>query len=247
MPVPNSEQALPPIPYLDRFEARTHANDAGEQLRYRWLAPPRPRPRRRYPLVIFLHGMGERGDDNQSQLRNGVAEWLASDAARAEYPAFYLVPQCPPEEYWAGPSAGLSRPAALVMQTLRALRRTCPVDPARVYLGGLSMGGFGVWRLLSRYPRTFAAAVMICGGGNPARARSLARIPLWLFHGAEDDTVSPEQSRAMVAALQRAGGNVRYTEYPGVGHASWFPAFQEPELLPWLFAQRRPTRRPETL
>jgi predicted peptidase len=108
-----------------------------------------------------------------------------------------------------------------------------------VYVMGLSMGGFGTWDLVTRYPKRFAAAVPICGGGDPGRVESLGDLPLWVFHGADDEVVAPIYSRRMVEAIRAAGGDPRYTEYPGVGHNSWDPAFAEPELFPWLFAQRQ--------
>ncbi len=227
------------IPYADKFAAQEHTGTDGRRLPYRLLTPKRLASGQRYPLVTFLHGAGERGDDNVAQLRNGVAEWLGSDEAQARYPAFVLVPQCPEGEYWAGAGDTINPVAQLVLGAIRSLLTHHPVDPDRLYLGGLSMGGFGAWHLLGREPELFAAGVIICGGGPPTLARRLVHLPLWFFHGAEDDVVPPEHSRLLVAALQHLGAAVRYTEYPGVAHASWRPALHDPDLQEWLFAQRR--------
>jgi predicted peptidase len=114
------------------------------------------------------------------------------------------------------------------------------IDPRRLYVTGLSMGGFGTWDLLSRFPKKVAAAVPICGGADEAQAPAIAKIPVWVFHGGADDVVKTVRSRNIVAALKAAGGSPRYTEYPGVGHGSWDQAYGEPELFPWLFSQKLP-------
>jgi predicted peptidase len=113
-----------------------------------------------------------------------------------------------------------------------------PVDPSRIYITGVSMGGFGTWDLLARLPGKFAAAIPICGGGDEQTALKIKHIPLWVFHGAKDDIVSPKQSRTMIKALQDAGGAPGYTEYPDIEHSSWVQAYREPHLLPWLFKQK---------
>ena len=216
-------------------------------LPYRFFSPS-VKAGQRYPLVLFLHGAGERGSDNTRQMSNGA--WaFASDSALARRPAFVLVPQCPvgskwSEVVWSAPAHTLSTqmtgPLASVVHLVDSLLRVLPIDPKRVYVTGLSMGGFGTWELIERFPERFAAAVPVCGGADTTQAARAAGVPVWAFHGADDRVVIPERSRAMVRSLRRAGGQPRYTEYPGVGHAAWVPAYADTAMLGWLFAQRRP-------
>lgn len=229
------------------FAAREYRSPSGEVLRYRLLSPAASYPEQ-LPLVLLLHGAGERGTDNEAQLRNGAAELLGSPAAQHRHPCHFVLPQCPPGSRWVEVDWGShrhtlpekpSQPLGLVLELLPALQAELAVDPRRIYLIGLSMGGYGVWDLLSRRPELFAGAVAICGGGDEAQASRLAAMPLWVFHGSDDPVVPVERSRHMVAALRQAGAEPRYSELPGVAHDSWTPAFHEPELLPWLFSQRR--------
>jgi predicted peptidase len=126
-----------------------------------------------------------------------------------------------------------------VLEIVASLQREFAIDENRLYLGGLSMGGFGTWSIIQEHPEMFAAAFPICGGGDPGKAAPLAQLPLWVFHGVKDSVVPVELSRSMVRAIEQAGGAPGYTQYPDVDHNSWTPAFQEPQLLPWLFAQKR--------
>ena len=226
--------AQPSIPFLDQYEARVY-------MPYRLLKPKDYDPKRSYPLVLFLHGMGERGSDNDRQLINGASEFFANDEARAKYPCFAVIPQCPDNDTWANwepNGVALPRPARAALDIVGALQKEFNIDPARLYIGGLSRGGYGTWQIITEHPQLFAAAFPICGGGDPIRAARLAKIPIWAFHGADDDVVNPEKSRSMIKAIKDAGGNPKYTEYPGVGHDSWVHAFKEPGLLEWLFAQQ---------
>lgn len=249
-----------PLAYSEAdFTAAVTEDAAGHRLPYRLLAPPASAPAARHPLVLFLHGAGERGTDNRAQLRNGAAPLFVSPEARAAHPCFVLLPQCPPgarwaEVDWAAPAHTLppapSVPLGQALALLDHLIETRPVDPRRIYAVGLSMGAFGVWdalcRTSGRTPGRFAAAIAICGGGDPAQAPRLHDVPVWAFHGARDDVVQPARSRAMVDALRRDAAarpghaELRYTEYPDAGHDAWSRAFTEPDLLPWLFAQHRP-------
>jgi predicted peptidase len=234
---PTPPPELPPIPFADQYEARVY-------LPYRLLKPKDYDPKQSYPLVLFLHGMGERGTDNSRQLANGVSEFFANEQARAKYPCFAVIPQCPADDTWPSRehgAVGLSRPARAVLDIIAALQKEFNIDPARLYIGGLSMGAVGTWEIITAHPHLFAAAFSICGGGSPSKAARLAKMPIWAFHGAEDDVVAPDLSRKMIKAIKEAGGNPRYTEYPAVGHASWERAFKEPKLLEWLFAQRLPS------
>jgi predicted peptidase len=189
-------------------------------------------PGKNLPLVIFLHGAGERGDDNQAQLKHG-SSLFASDKTRNDYPALVAFPQCPKGQWWSGDN--LKNALALTHD----LTSRYPVDPDRVYITGISMGGFGSWAAISAEPETFAAAAPICGGGNPKKADEIKDIPIWAFHGADDTVVKPDKSREMVEAVKQAGGSPKYTEYPKVKHNSWDQVFKDPDYLSWLFSQKK--------
>lgn len=227
------------------LEKKTFVDPVGNKLNYRFLKPEVVEPGKKYPLVIFLHGAGERGDDNTKQMVHGIPEFIRPDMRR-DYPCFLIAPQCPEfrrwvEVDWSASAHKLpkdaSEPASLVIDLLAQLAHDLPIDTKRIYLTGLSMGGYGTWDLIARRPDLFAAAVPICGGGDEGTAERFAKMPIWVFHGAKDTGVKPERSRNMIAALKKAGGQPRYTEYPEVGHNSWAPAYREPELYKWLFAQ----------
>lgn len=232
----------------DEYEAKTFTGTTGT-LPYRILAPAKPEPKTTYPLVVFLHGAGERGDDNLRQIHHGGSLFL--DAGnRAKYPAFVIFPQCPNGKRWVEVNWGEasphqqpekpSEPMSLVIELIPSLMKSLPIDPSRVYLMGNSMGGFGTWDLAARHPEWFAAAVPICGGADDSTAPLLAKMPVWTFHGDQDNTIKVGRTRSMVEALKKAGGNPKYSELPGISHNAWSPAFANPELLPWLFAQKRP-------
>ena len=223
---------------------------------YRLLTPKTLSPGSAYPLVLFFHGSGERGDDNQKQLQHAVGRFAAPDALK-EYPCFVVVPQCPTQwdnqqTMWTGERERMrlmklspepATPLRTALELSIAIQEKLPIDTDRIYVTGISMGGFAVWETLIRYPQRFAAAIPVCGGGDLGHADPIKDIPIWAFHGAEDPTVPVEWSRSMIQMIEKAGGHPRYTEYPGVGHNSWARAFAEPELLPWLFAQKRGSHR----
>jgi len=185
----------------------------------------------RYPLMLYLHGSGERGSDNRAQTKkNSVMQTLLNEKNRAKYPCVVIAPQCPADRGWD---------TAVLMELLQHMVAAYCADPARIYVTGLSMGGYATWELLAACPDYFAAAVPICGGGDPDSAALFKDVPIWAFHGARDSAVSPEGSREMVRALETVGGNVKYTEYPRERHQCWEKAYREPELFPWLFAQAK--------
>ena len=219
----------------------------------RLLVPDARRHPPPWPLILFLHGAGERGADNKAQLLNAV-HVLARPHIMDAFPCVVIAPQCPEEERWVdvdwdAPSHELpdqpSRPMAAAMQILNAVMREVRIAPDQVYVAGISMGGFGTWDALMRYPQVFAAGIPVCGGADDSQAARIAGIPVWAFHGGLDDAVRPARSRSIIAALRAAGGHPKYTEYPNAGHDSWTPAFDEPMLLPWLLAQRRSERQPD--
>lgn len=238
------------------FQARIFSDSLGHRLPFRLLLPPTLSTSELYPLVVLLHGAGERGEDNLLQLGNGLGRLLIGSEARTQFPCIAVVPQCPVDARWVEVDWTAERhvmptqpsvPLGALLQLLDVLVRSgvdagsavAKVDLNRIYAVGLSMGGFGVWDLLSRRPQLFAAGVPICGGADEAQARRLRSLPLWVFHGGLDPVVKPQRSRQMVAALRAEGAAPRYTEYAEVGHDSWVKALQEPELLPWLFGQIR--------
>jgi predicted peptidase len=240
---------LPNFPGLaqtgaDLFLAKTYRNVRGQTMPYR-LFVPKQRPGQKYPLILWLHGAGGRGTDNLKQITggntSGAQVWIKAEN-QAKYPCFVLAPQCPENETWSQADGSLSPQMRLVLELLEQLKQTSSSDAERLYVAGQSMGGYGTWALLAAQPKMFAAAVPLCGGGEESKAALLVSTPIWAFHGEQDQSVNVAGSRKMIAALKRAGGSPRYTEYPGVGHACWLKAFSEPELLPWVFSQRRKFR-----
>jgi len=227
--------------------AKVWRDGGGGVVRYRWHEPPRRDEGARFPLVVFLHGAGERGDDNRAQLKHGVAD-IVKWSKENKQPCFLMAPQCPAKEGWAAVDrktmdlAAGAKPGATLARVWRLvgeLTREHPVDQALVYLTGLSMGGYGTWSLLAAAPEGIAAAAPICGGGDPATAGRFARVPVWAFHGAQDKVVPVAASRRMIEALKKAGGSPRFTEYPGIAHNSWTRTYRDGELLGWMFGQRR--------
>ena len=225
---------------LKRFEARVFKASAGRTLNYRLFKPTGTDSPTNLPLVLFLHGAAGLGDDNQRQFNGGNEVpplALTAEEAQARFPCFVLVPQCPRSDSWSTYGGRSSPTLRLTMDVLEALTHELPIDRRRLYVVGVSMGGRGVWDTVLRFPDTFAAAVPICAAGDPDGLAKIKHLPVWCFHGAADQTVPVDYAHRMMAALRKAGGNPRYTEYPGVGHDSYRNAFKEPELLPWLFDQ----------
>lgn len=249
--------AMPPDDVVERFADRACVYTGGEydaeEFHFRLLAPERIEPGQTYPVVLFLHGAGERGTDNRLQLLY-LPELLSQPERRAKYPCFLIAPQCRPDKQWVDVPWGAAESTPLGKATdqlqaalgmLEQVLETEPVDRRRVYLTGLSMGGYGCWDLAARRPEWFAAVAPICGGGDEAQADRLAGIPIWAFHGAEDGAVPVVRSRRMIAAIRAAGGQPRYSELEGVGHNSWTPAYSDPDgLIPWMFEQVRAERSP---
>ena len=228
----------------------------GDTLPYRILLPANYDPTKTYPLIVFLHGRGESGNDNEKQLTHWARLFL-TDSNRNQYPAIVVFPQCAATNYWSNvqavatgtknskrsfyfiPDGDATSQMKLVMGLVDNIIRRYPVQTKQVYAMGLSMGGMGVYELVRRKPGMFAAAVAICGGAHPATAKQLKKTNWWIFHGAKDDVVLPEYSQQMAEALQKAKANVKFTLYPNANHNSWDPAFAEPGLLQWLFLQHK--------
>lgn len=192
-----------------------------------WLPEPAQKPPAGWPLVIFLHGSGERGDDLEQVKANGPSKHAAAGRA---FPFVLVAPQLPERRRWDSDA----------LDALRAeLVARLAVDPERVLMTGLSLGGQGTWDYAVDYPNRLAAIAPVCGVGTPKRAAAIAKLPIWAFHGALDDVVPIAGDQAMVDAVRAAGGQVRFTVYPNVGHDAWDPAYDDPALYEWLLAQRR--------
>ncbi|MFB9055836.1 alpha/beta hydrolase-fold protein [Mariniflexile ostreae] len=227
---------------------------AQDTLQYRIMYPEMFDSTKSYPLVLFLHGAGERGNDNISQLAHG-SRLFASEEHRKEFPAIVIFPQCPKSSYWANVEVdrstnpiGLEFPINtepttalnMVMQLVDSMALEPFVKKEHMYVGGLSMGGMGTFEILYRKPDRFAAAFAICGAGNPEGTQRFAETtPLWIFHGAKDDVVNPQASVAMVSGILKYGGKPNFTLYAKDNHNSWDTAFAEPELLSWLFSNSK--------
>jgi predicted peptidase len=230
-------------PSTGEFMARTHRS-ADRTMPYRLFTPKNYDPQRRYPLVLWLHGASGGGTDNAAQISGdqmpGTHTWTTPDR-QARHPAFVLVPQTD-SLWWVADrtSPELSPDLGVVVEILDAVASAFPIDLKRVYVLGQSMGGKGAWILASNKPERFAAAILLCPEpGNITRAAGVATLPIWIFQGDADGRRYLEGSRALVAALRAAKGQPRYTEYSHMGHDIWTHVFDEPELVPWLFAQRR--------
>jgi len=231
----------------DMLEKMIYTDADGKTLPYRLLKPLNYNPKEKYPLVVFLHGAGERGDDNDKQLVHGVPEFLTPET-RKDYPCFLIAPQCPDGKKWVEVDWSAeshkqpkepSEPMRLTLGLIDQMRKDYPIDGKRIYVTGLSMGGFGTWDVIARKPDLFAAAVPICGGADETTATKIVKIPIWAFHGAQDPAVKVSRTRHMIAALKKAGGEPKYTEYPDEGHASWVPAYKDAAMMKWLFAQKK--------
>ncbi|HVI47084.1 MAG TPA: prolyl oligopeptidase family serine peptidase [Chitinophaga sp.] len=242
---------------MSTYSNELFISNNGDSLRYRLLKPTNHDIHKKYPLIIFLHGAGERGWDNNAQLLHG-GEMFLRDSIRDRYQAYVLFPQCPPGATWAPmhikhdsatgkiiqadfPIEGApTRPAAALLKLIDSLRNSGKIDNRRIYIGGLSLGGMGTFYMITTHPEIFAAAFPICGAGNSAAADRFAKkVPIWIFHGDADPVVPVEASRAYNTRLKELGANVKYTEYPGVGHNSWDNVFVEPGLMKWLFSNRK--------
>lgn len=231
---------------VNGFEARSLQGSKGLTLPYRLYKVQNPVAGSKYPLILFLHGAGERGDNNTSQLTaNAGATVWATPEHQAKHPAYVIAPQCPAGEQWVDTdwtlgsystdTVAVSDELTTALEIADAVAAELAVDPARHYITGLSMGGYGTWDAIVRSPNRFAAALPICGAGDPSKADLIKDLPLWTFHGDADVTVPVKGSRDMVSALEALGSPVEYDEYPGVGHDSWTQTYANEAVIDWLF------------
>lgn len=201
----------------------------GQPLKYKYLEfVPEHAKDQKLPAILFLHGSGERGDD-LARLENYGPRGYAKKNAK-DFPFIVISPQCPLNEWW--------NPLA-VKDLVDEILAKYPIDPDRLYLTGLSMGGFGTWSTGAKFPEPFAAMVPICGGGDPRDLGKLTDMPIWVVHGGADKTVRPSQSYRMIEALRKKQGRVRFTLYPTAGHDTWTPTYNDPRLYAWLLEQKR--------
>jgi len=183
----------------------------------------------RWPLIMFLHGAGERGSDLNKVKVHGPPKIVEN---RKDFPFIVVSPQCPEDGWWTGK-------VEVLINLLDDIVSRYEVNTERIYLTGLSMGGFGTWSLASEYPERFAAIAPICGGGNRIMALRLRDMPVWVFHGAKDRVVPLKESEEMVNAIRNRGGNVKFTVYPDAGHDSWTETYDNQELYDWFLEHRK--------
>ncbi len=256
-----NERKLDPIGVeaAKNFAYGTYIAEEGADFKYRWFEPTLE-VGKRYPLVIFLHGSGERGDDNELQVAGNIGAYGYSlPENQAKYPCYVLAPQCPDNMRFTEPDFEQS-----FIALLQHFIHSNAVDKCRVYITGLSLGGMGTWHYISKYPKLFAAAIPVCGAGDPYAVKNAKPVPVWACHAADDPIVPVDSilsnkksvgTRRMVEALRSCGGEVHYTEYPEgyiaehfdfpkevAGHAAWEPAYRDEEIRDWLFAQDRRKR-----
>jgi predicted peptidase len=236
------------------YQKRQYTNADGNTLPYRVLYPKNYDRTKKYPLILFLHGAGERGNDNEKQLVHGAKLFL-KDENREQFPCIVIIPQCPTDSYWSSvnidrstkPSTfdfdythPLNWPLVAAMEVVKQVLKEEGVNKKQLYIMGLSMGGMGTFEALYNFPKVFAAAAPICGGADVnAYDKRVQEIPFWVFHGDADAVVSVDNSRKIVDKLKKLNISVDYSEYPGINHNSWDNAFAEPNLLPWMFSKSR--------
>jgi predicted peptidase len=238
LPILAQEKEKTRVPRFEpEYSVRTFKGAGDAELIYGWLAPLQQKAGEKYPLVICLHGSG--GNAHASSV-------LARQDMRGKYPTFVMVPKAGPSAVWAKTTvrrgrAPIDAPERLpvLIEALQSLLKSEAIDPARVYITGQSLGGIGSWAAIATHPELFAAAVPVCGAWDVADVPKMLPVSVWAFHGGEDKTVDTQFSRDLTAALTKAGGTAKYTEYPGVGHPSWMKAYDETDMWAWLFAQKK--------
>ena len=221
-------------PYAEKITGKFEKMTSKQGLNYQIYGNPKWDGKTRYPVLIWLHGSGQSGSDNEAQM-GGATRVFTTEENQKERPCFMIAPQCPSADI------GWNKDVANNLMALIAdLLDRLPIDESRIYLTGSSMGGFGPFNLAAKYPQVFAAAVPLCGGGDPKTAEALKPVPLWIFHGDKDDMVPVERSRVIFKAIQDAGGEAaKYSELAGEGHGITGVVYAKPELHTWMFEQKR--------
>jgi predicted peptidase len=211
------------------FINKTHKGKDGDS-KFVVFVPHGYKGDKEFPLILFLHGAGERGDDGQAPVMQGIGNAIKFKNGEKGFPCFVVFPQCKAGKAHNWKAGGSDADNALAI--LEEVQKAYKIDAKRLYLTGLSMGGTGTWSLAAAHPEKWAAIAPICGTGDTSTADKIKHIPCWCFCG-DQDAKPVESNRAMIKALKAAGGNPRYTEFPFVGHNSWDPAYVTPELYPW--------------
>ena len=215
---------------MSKFDVQTHRGSAPFDLRYLAAVPKGADEDQKFPLLLFLHGAGERGDDLSVLTKHGPPAMIAQGDS---FEMIVVAPQCPAKSWW--------NPKQLV-SLIDGLVAKYPVDTDRIYVTGLSMGGYATWGLLAEIPDRIAAAVPICGGGDPEQADRMTGVPIWAFHGDADNVVPVSQTERMIDAIRQASGQPKVTIYPGVKHDSWTETYENPDVFEWMRKQRLSNR-----
>jgi len=241
-------QAEEPVKIREVTTPKVYKSASGESLNYRIYLPKGYDKSKKYPLVLLFHGAGERGDNNKSQLVHAATD-IVTYSIKHHEPIILVAPQCPKGKQWVDVPWGAAshvmpeKPSdsmGLAIELLGELRRDYPIDSQRMYVTGLSMGGYGTWDLIQRQPETFAAALVVCGGGDTAQAPKLVKMPILVTHGELDGVVKTQRARDMVAAIKEAGGkSIRYIEYKDVRHNVWKPVYSDEKNIKWLLDQKK--------
>lgn len=230
------------------YEKHSFTASDGIKMPYRLLTPDKQTAGEKYPLVVFLHGYGERGDDNESQLAHG-ASVFSNPLNMEKFPAYVLFPQCK-EKFWVNavdekcfmPGSAtpeISKQETALMELIERTADQYAVDKDRIYIVGISMGAIAVYDLVCRFPETFAAAIPICGAVNPDRLTEADNVNFRIFHGADDEEVPCISSREAYKRLKSLGAEADYVEFSGTGHDCWHQAFNRDDFLEWLFRQHK--------
>ncbi len=231
------------------FSYETHTDKAGTTIPYRLYLPSNYDATKEYPLLVVLHGAGERGNNNESQLAHMIRALYDQNASPLA-DAIVFCPQCPENQQWvdtpwangnySSAAVAESNELKCVIDIIAKLKKDYSVNDERVYAMGLSMGGFGTWDLLTRHSDIFAAGVPICGGGDPLKAKELAKLPIWTFHGSADGVVPPSGTKAMANAINKQNPeNFHYEEFQGMDHGIWETVAGREDVLKWLFEQSK--------
>jgi len=207
-------------------------NRGEKALEYLLYLPEKYEQSENWPLVLFLHGAGERGSDLKRVKKHGPPKLVAGGK---QFPFILVSPQCGRNQWWD---------AQQLLGLVSEVEKKCKVDSSRIYVTGLSMGGFGTWALAAVEPSRFAAIAPVCGGGKPESAQAFASVPTWVFHGAKDKVVPLSASQRMVDAMKAAGGNPKLTIYPDAGHDSWTSTYRDPQFYRWLLEQKKDKKSP---
>jgi len=229
--------------------AYNYTDKDGITMPYRLFLPPGYDTKKKYPLLLSFHGAGSRGNDNTKQLRPWLAGWM-DEQVQAQHPCIILMPQCPSKQQWVNvpwkegsyelKKTPISKPMKIAKEIFDKVIKENAVDKNRIYVMGCSMGGYGTWNFIMRYPELIAAAVPICGASDPSMAKEIKNLPIWAFHGDKDTTVPLSGSTDMIEALTCVKDNkTRLTIYKNVGHNSYEMAWKESELVDWVFNQKK--------